>query len=66
MIDDNLLYTPLIPPSPADPTTNRKRSRNPFEEDPQPKPDWLLILISVLFLLTLLIAWLVDIPGLMH
>ena len=37
--------------------------RQPDEKPPR-KPDWLLILVGVLFLLTVLIAWLADIPTL--
>lgn len=41
-------------------------SRNPsnklLDDKPPRKPDWLLIMVSILFLLTLLIAWLVDVP----
>ena len=45
------------------PTTERRvRPQQPVDE-PQPgKPDWLMVLVVGLFLLTLLIAWLTDIP----
>ncbi|WP_461052239.1 hypothetical protein [Spirosoma arcticum] len=33
-----------------------------IDDKPPGKPDWLLILVSILFLLTLFIAWLVDVP----
>lgn len=36
------------------------------EEKPSRKPDWLLIFMGVIFLLTLLIAWLVNIPNLLR
>jgi hypothetical protein len=49
-------------------STSRDVLRNPAyrqpDEKPPRKPDWLLILVSILFLLTVLIAWLAGIPAL--
>ena len=49
-------------------STSRDVLRTPAyhqpDEKPPRKPDWLLILVGVLFLLTVLIAWLADIPTL--
>lgn len=42
----------------------RKPSRAPTSNEPPRKPDWLLITVSVLFLLTLLIAWFINRPDL--
>ncbi len=42
----------------------RNQAYRQSDEKPPRKPDWLLILVSVLFLLTVLIAWLADIPTL--
>lgn len=42
-----------LPPNPANKS---------IDDKPPRKPDWLLILVGILFLLTLLIAWLTDIP----
>ena len=40
----------------------RLRPQEPIDE-PQPrKPDWLMVLVIGLFLITLLIAWITDIP----
>lgn len=54
--------------SPA--SVQRDSSRSPanksINEQPPSKPDWLLIMVSILFLLTLLIAWLTEIPVLGH
>ncbi|QDK81400.1 hypothetical protein EXU85_23435 [Spirosoma sp. KCTC 42546] len=58
-------YSPFFPPGPATPSKTRPKSKYMYEEDPK-KPDWLLLLISALVLLTLLIAWFVDIPALFH
>ncbi len=38
-------------------------SENPTSKEPPRKPDWLLLLMIGLFVLTLLIAWLVDFPN---
>jgi hypothetical protein len=35
-------------------------------DDSSAKPDWLVLFMSAVFLLTLLIAWLVDIPALLR
>ena len=41
----------------------KPRPKNPVEDPQQPrKPDWLMLLVIGLFLLTLLIAWLTDVP----
>ncbi|WP_375444920.1 hypothetical protein [uncultured Fibrella sp.] len=45
------------------PTLNRARSESQLNQAPPKKPDWLLILVSILFLITLLIAWAVDLPA---
>ena len=63
-----LLYTDssYLPPGfrnqPAPPTRLKPQT------DPKPprKPDWLLIIMGILFLLTLLVAWLADIPALLR
>ncbi|ADB40773.1 hypothetical protein [Spirosoma linguale] len=44
-------------PAKADKLTDHKPTR---------KPDWLLIFVSILFLLSLLIVWLVDVPSLLR
>ena len=66
MTDKKTAYTNA---SSFDPTsTSRDVLRNqPYrqpDEKPPRKPDWLWILVSILFLLTVLIAWLADIPTL--
>lgn len=38
-------------------------SENPANKEPPRKPDWLLLLMIGLFILTLVIAWLVDFPN---
>jgi hypothetical protein len=58
-------YSPFFPPGPVSSTSTRTKSKYLYEEKPR-KPDWLLLLISALFLLTLLIAWVVDIPNLLN
>ncbi|GAB4024597.1 hypothetical protein [Spirosoma koreense] len=60
----SLFYTPFFPPSPVSKIT-RNKDRKLFGEEPPQKPDWLMIFMGILFLVTLLIAWLVDIPGLL-
>ncbi|QMW01538.1 hypothetical protein [Spirosoma foliorum] len=60
-----LTYTPFFPPAPVSKAERRTKSRYFYDEKP-PKPDWLILLISALVLLTLLIAWVVDIPNLLH
>lgn len=42
--------------------SSRKQVSQPAGNEPPRKPDWLLIMVSILFLLTLLIAWLVGVP----
>ncbi|WP_460972897.1 hypothetical protein [Spirosoma migulaei] len=58
-------YTPFFPPGPVSPDAVRKKTTNPLGEKPPRQPDWLLIWVSILFLLTILIAWLVDIPSIL-
>ncbi|NEU70366.1 hypothetical protein GK091_26050 [Spirosoma agri] len=58
-------YTPYSPPESASPPSTRIDPLSPDKDRPR-KPDWLLLLIGALILLTLLIAWLVDIPTLWH
>ena len=58
-------YTPIFPPGPVNPASTRIKSKNFYDDKPR-KPDWLFLLISALVLLTLLIAWAVDIPNLLH
>ncbi|MFD2935287.1 hypothetical protein [Spirosoma flavum] len=58
-------YTPFFPPGSVSPTTKRAKPKYVYDEKPR-KPDWLLLLISALVLLTVLIAWVVDIPSLFH
>lgn len=36
--------------------------QNPVRKEPPRRPDWLMVLIGGLLLLTLLIAWLTDMP----
>ncbi|WP_420150693.1 hypothetical protein [Spirosoma sp.] len=57
------LYSPFLPPIRFRRGNDQNKPPNPFDEKPR-KPDWLVLFMSALFLLTLLIAWLVDIPGL--
>ncbi|AUD03656.1 hypothetical protein CWM47_18590 [Spirosoma pollinicola] len=61
MTDKNatLSYSPF---NPANPPNTRPKSKYPYEQESR-KPDWLLLLISAIVLLTLLIAWLAGIPG---
>lgn len=40
-------------------------SPDPFNDQPR-KPDWLVLFMGAVLLLTLLIIWLVDIPSLLH
>ncbi|WP_157816043.1 hypothetical protein [Spirosoma pollinicola] len=65
MIDKTIAYSysPFFPPSPVSPAESRKTSRFTYNEKPR-KPDWLVLLMSALFLLTLLILWLVEFPSL--
>jgi hypothetical protein len=57
-----LSITPLSAAAAASATQNQPD--RPVDQPPR-KPDWLLLLVSVLLLLTLLIAWLADIPKLL-
>ncbi|QHV99797.1 hypothetical protein [Spirosoma endbachense] len=60
------LYTSFFPPTRSHQSKTGAKPRNPFDEQPPQQPDWLLIFVSILFLLSLLIVWLVDIPGLIR
>lgn len=46
----------------ARPGSLQNQTKPSVNDEPPRKPDWLLIMVSILFLLTLLIAWLVDVP----
>lgn len=52
------LSTSFFPPGPAS-TGTQDREKKLFREEQPRKPDWLILLMSALFLLTLLIAWLI-------
>jgi hypothetical protein len=56
------MFHPPFFPGNTTSATNQAHTRKRLSEDPPRKPDWLLIFMSVLFLLTLLLLWLVDIP----
>lgn len=58
-------YTSFFPPSSTRKAESTKNTPNPFDEPPN-NPDWLLIFVSILFLLSLLIVWLVDFPRLLQ
>ena len=60
----NYAYASYFPPGSDSRNPTREPLHRPVDEKQPRKPDWLLILVSVLFLITLLIAWLADIPGL--
>ncbi|WP_461092662.1 hypothetical protein [Spirosoma gilvum] len=67
MITSTHPYTPFFPPGPATPTRNRPQHKPLYDDgDPPPQPDWLLILMCGLFLLTIFLAWYVDIPRLLQ
>ena len=53
-------------PNPARQENGHKRVGSKTEEKPSRKPDWLLIFMGAIFLLTLLIAWLVNVPNLLR
>lgn len=55
-------YTSFFPPTP---TSERRQSNRLIDDEPPEQPDWLLIFMGVLFLASVLIAWLVDFPSLM-
>ncbi|HLL96692.1 MAG TPA: hypothetical protein VK404_17070 [Spirosoma sp.] len=44
----------------ADPSPNRLN--RPPDDQPPRKPDWLLIMVSILLLVTVLVAWLAGVP----
>ncbi|GAB2567451.1 hypothetical protein [Spirosoma areae] len=54
-------YSTFSPDS-ARTDSSREQVRPPAGNEPPRKPDWLLVMVSILFLLTLLIAWLVGVP----
>ncbi|MGA0557253.1 hypothetical protein ACO2Q8_11415 [Larkinella sp. VNQ87] len=57
----------LSGPMPTPLTRPHRRPDASGFDDPEPwRPDWLMILMVSLFILTLLIAWLVDIPALLR
>ncbi|MBD2755646.1 hypothetical protein [Spirosoma validum] len=58
-------YSSSLPPIRVGLNPKRNKMTDSFDDEP-PKPDWLVLLMSAFFLLTLLIAWLVDIPGLLR
>lgn len=58
-------YTPLFPPVPVSKVT-RNHAKKMFSGEPPQKPDWLVIFMGILFLLTLLLLWIVDIPSLLN
>lgn len=64
-----MMYTPLFlsttPPSAQGAANVARNQPTRPKNQPSRKPDWLLLLISFLLLLTLLIAWLVDMPALL-
>ena len=49
----------VYPSGPASKSTTNDRFGTPAAGKSPRQPDWLLIIVSVLFLITLLIAWLV-------
>ena len=63
-----MLFSPVLQaysshsPASARPDSFQNRTKQPADDEPPRKPDWLLIMVGILFLLTLLIAWLVDVP----
>ncbi|MBD2757625.1 hypothetical protein [Spirosoma validum] len=59
-------YTPFFPPGPVETKATRNRMNNPYGEEPPKKPDWLMIFMGILFVLTLLLLWIVDIPRLLN
>jgi hypothetical protein len=65
MMDKNKIhsYSPIATHS-VKQKSDRNKLGNPFEKKPPRKPDWVMILVSIFILLTLLIGWYVDIPGL--
>jgi hypothetical protein len=58
------LSSPVFPSIQTKPQ-KKHSSIDPLNEQPR-KPDWLVLLMSALFLITLLIAWLVNIPAILH
>ncbi len=58
-------YIPFSSPDRIEPARSvQRRSTNEPDDRPPQRPDWLLILVGFLFLLTLLIAHFVGIPRL--
>lgn len=66
MIHKNLpaTYATASPPGRPAQKTLPKQSLSPFGEKPPRQPDWLLIMVGVLILITLIIIWLVSDPSL--
>lgn len=60
-----MFHPPFFPRSTVSKTVRTSDSKQ-LNEKPPRKPDWLLIFMSVLFLLTLLLLWIVDIPQIMQ
>ncbi|AQG79214.1 hypothetical protein [Spirosoma montaniterrae] len=54
-------YSPYSPSS-AQTRKPRNQPNRPFGDEPPRQPDWLLIMVGILFLLTLLVAWLAGVP----
>ncbi|SOD94830.1 hypothetical protein [Spirosoma fluviale] len=53
--------------SPGTDTNNLRTQSDQFTEGkPTRQPDWLLIFVIVLFLISLMIVWLVDVPSLLR
>ena len=53
--------------SPGTDTNNLHTKSDQFAESkPTRQPDWLLLFVIVLFLISLLIVWLVDVPSLLR
>lgn len=52
----------LYPPLSTRTGSPRGPAGQPASDEPPRKPDWLLIMVGILFLLTLLIGWLAGIP----
>lgn len=57
-------YTPFFPPGPV-PKVTRNKNKQLLNGEPPQKPDWLMIIMGALFLLTLVLLWIVDIPHLL-
>ncbi len=64
MTDKLVLYNSSSLSSDTDYGIRKNRTQDHAVKKPPREPDWLLILVGILILATMLIAWLVDIPGL--